>query len=781
MRLFLILATMASLLVAAEAFGAQDLRVDETYRIVIAADRTKAEEHAAAQLLDYLKKITGRTLRIVPEADQNAEPAIYVGQTRFAAAHGMKGYGNEEYHLKTIGKNLVIAGGRPRGVLFGTYEFLERFAGVRYLSVNFERVPEMPAVPVAGGTDLRHAPPFIYRDIYPGRAEFPADYRRKLRQNSGGNSAQHGFNESCGAPGGVHTLHKYSHDFPREISWMNKNGSRQIVNSPTCGSICFSQPEALKRIAQRLKDYVKTDRARCDRSGAPYPLFYVVDMNDCHVECFCPQCQAFVREHDVSGLVIQFMNRLWDEVRGAYPDIYIMMFAYQDSTTPPRSGLKPKGNVIVRLAYMDHEFTESGKVKRDVMFPLSHPNNRAYEEALEQWHNCSPHLAIWDYWKTYRCGFQTPIHNTAAIPGLVRKYRDIGAKHFFVEMELGTTVPLTLFDLRYYLGAKMMNDPDLDHEKLVEEFMALFYGPAAAPMKQFKAYTEKRMAESAGPLTSSPPAKRKFMDADYFKTLYALLEQAERAAAEKRPIVENIRQERLIVDHAYLLLWNSHGNPLRLDKTALRQRMTEDADIFGKKYFPNSWKNTREAALEFFCDTMEFPAKKGTSQAKPLDGIRFEGKDKVEIDVNQLDGGGFVADPDAFGGKAKSRDSNGKADYHARPFTFGIYEWKFRKFIANAQLAKADVPQDEKYHWYYAGRTRIYSGSTRLWTHWSWTLNFSLEKAFEARNFKQLFDVYVSVKLQGPSYVKGSRNPDEVRVDRLMLLKVDKDVPPFAK
>ena len=119
------------------------------------------------------------------------------------------------------------------------------------------------------------------------------------------------------------------------------------------------------------------------------------------------------------------MNQLWDEVQEAYPDIYIMMFAYQDSTTPPRSGLQPKGNVIVRLAYMDHEFTESGKVKRDVMFPLSHPNNRDYEEALEQWHNCSRHLAIWDYWKTYRCGFQTPIHNTAAIPSLVRKYLSI--------------------------------------------------------------------------------------------------------------------------------------------------------------------------------------------------------------------------------------------------------------------------------------------------------------------------------------------------------------------
>ncbi len=66
---------------------------------------------------------------------------------------------------------------------------------------------------------------------------------------------------------------------------MNRSGNRQIVNSPHSGSICFSQPEALKRIAQQLKDHVKNDRARCDVSGTPYPQFYVVDMNDCHVEC----------------------------------------------------------------------------------------------------------------------------------------------------------------------------------------------------------------------------------------------------------------------------------------------------------------------------------------------------------------------------------------------------------------------------------------------------------------------------------------------------------------
>ena len=146
MRSVAILAAVACSLNAVEAPGAPSLTVDETYHIVVAEDQTEAEEYAAAQLREYLAKITGTPPRIVPEPRGEAKPAIYLGRTRFAAAADMEGYDREEYHIRTVGSNLVITGGRPRGVLFGTYEFLERFAGVRYLSVDCEHVPTKPAV-----------------------------------------------------------------------------------------------------------------------------------------------------------------------------------------------------------------------------------------------------------------------------------------------------------------------------------------------------------------------------------------------------------------------------------------------------------------------------------------------------------------------------------------------------------------------------------------------------------------------------------------------------------
>lgn len=775
MKKILSCAFLIPLVFTIAAQNVPSLLLNETYRIVTATQPIPAEEFAATELKAYLDKVTGKTFVIVSEASHDGAPAIHVGETALAAANRSGDCGKEEYHLKAVGKNIIITGGRPRGVLFGTYEFLERFAGVRFLSINFEHVPSREAIAVPADLDVRHTPAFIYRDIYPGHAEISAGYRRKVRQNSGGGQARFGFSESYGSPRGVHSMHVYSADFPREISWMNKNGTRQIVGEPFGGSICFSQPEVLDRFAAKVKDYVRQDRARCKETGAPWPVFYVVDQNDCKVECFCPECQEVVKQHDVSGLVINFMNKLWDRVSVDYPDIYLMMFAYHDSTVPPSSGLKPKGNVIVRLAYMDHEFTESGKVKRDVMFPLSHPNNKPYDDAMAAWHDCAGNIAIWDYWKLFRCGFQTPIHNLAAIPGLVRRYRDINAKHFFVEMELGPTVPLTFFDLRYYLGAKMMDNPDLDPDRLVAEYMTLFYGKAAPFMQEFKTYTEKRMAEMDRPLGTVAPDKRPFLDAAFFTTLNTLLDQAEKAEAGNQAVLNNIKQERLIVDHSYLYLWKTHNNPLGLDKKILQQRISENADIFGRKYFPSAWKRDRELALEFLSDSMDFPEKYARIEAVPLDGLDFTGRDVVELTAAELDGGFLTEDPDAFGGKAKVKDSDGKPDYHARPFTYGVYDWKFKKHLSSATLAKKNTPQDEKYHWYYAGRVRVYSEQTRLWTHWSWTMNFTFRKAMQKQEHKQLYDVYMSAKLQGPSYVANSKQPDEARVDRIILVKVKPD------
>lgn len=749
---------------------ASEMRLPANCRIVVAENQTSAEDFAAKELSSYMKKVTGKDAVIVSESKHDGSPAIYVGQTKYAEKNGMTGYKPEEYHIKVFGENVVITGGRPRGVLFGAYEFLERVAGIRFLSINFKHVPEMAELTLPDNMDLRHSPAFKMRFIYPGETAISGVFMRQLRQNGSADDSILGFYEREGSPARWHALRFYSSDFPKEISWMNSDKVREKADiGGVRGSICFSHPEVLKRISAKLRGFIEKDRAKCAKDGTPYPVFYSVDGNDCPIECFCPECQKFIKANGVSGLVVDFMNRLWDTVKTDYPDIRLAMFAYMDALEPPKSDIKAADGVLVRIAYYG-----SGGVKRDPIRLLSAPANKPYVENLDAWKKCAKTIGIWDYWRFYsNTGDSTPANNVAAIPELIRKYKDIGVVFIFVEWELLPECPLAFFDLRFYLGSKMLNDPSLDEKVLISEFMNIFYGKGAPQMKEYLAYSQKRMIE--GPDTPGRVVIEncKFFDKDYFSTLYSLLEQAKKNAAGNAAAIANITQEQFILDITYLRLWNNLGNPMGFNVKELVARIKNEADAYENKYFPQLCSKARTETIKTFTTVIDF-APRQEVELKPLDKISFLGKRIVRIEGDELNGGVKVEDADAKGGTAKALLDQKVKDFYSPGLAFGIHEFKHAKYLIVGGITKADVPRDEKFHWYYAGRTRIYSDETRLWLHWSWTLSFSLKKALTADFLNQYYDVYVSLKLQGPSYVAGSKKPDSVRVDQIVLVNSSK-------
>ena len=83
-------------------------------------------------LADYLSKVVGATFEVVSESDKRQpKPAIYVGPTSFAQQHGLdpESWGAEEWAIRTVGDDLVLVGGRPRGTLYAVYRFLEKEQG----------------------------------------------------------------------------------------------------------------------------------------------------------------------------------------------------------------------------------------------------------------------------------------------------------------------------------------------------------------------------------------------------------------------------------------------------------------------------------------------------------------------------------------------------------------------------------------------------------------------------------------------------------------------------
>lgn len=124
------------------------VRDGDARAVVITADRpSETARYAADELVWHVRESTGVSLKVLRESEAPGKPwsRVYIGETKTARSLGILPEGEREtYRMCTAGSDLFIAArdgeGDPLreenpkvGTLFGVYEFLERFLGVRWL------------------------------------------------------------------------------------------------------------------------------------------------------------------------------------------------------------------------------------------------------------------------------------------------------------------------------------------------------------------------------------------------------------------------------------------------------------------------------------------------------------------------------------------------------------------------------------------------------------------------------------------------------------------------
>lgn len=746
------------------------------YEIEVSSNATHAELYAAGLIREVLSKESGVKFRLVGEADakKTSVPRIRVGGPQYSQVCGLaaRTYDPEEWRIRTVGKDIVITGGRPRGVLYAAREFLERFAGYRFYSIDMEVIPEKKRIEVPAEIDISGKPAFRDRCLYFLYKGIPAkpywNFVHANRMNAHGRLPEYGFSSRFGRPGGVHSLLDYAKDFPPEISWMDSRGQRIRVQKTTDGQICYTHPEVRRRIVQEMLENIRRDREDADKEKAPYPVFYDLSTNDSSVPCYCPECQKCARKYGVSGMVIDFTNTVADEIARKYKDVFVVMIAYKEAMAPPVN-IRPRDNVVVRLAYMDAYF--GGRSARDVLRPLDHPHNRNYLDDLEKWHKIAKNLAVWDYWIIPSDPFLTPKTAVSSRAGYLRKYRDLGVVSLFLEAELDDYYLDSFTDLRNYLTMKLMVNPDLNDRKLIEEFMDGFYGPASAPMLSYLDYLETRMKEEPDYLALKHPSKRAYLDAKFFVDADRFLGEAEKLAAGNPKYLANVRQERLIVDCCYLNLLKQFGKPpLDTPKEVIVDRMLKALDAFGAKYYTSSyWQKNREQVRGRFLAGLERP---------PLPEA-FAGKNAIDLVWCDFPQRELINDPESAAGKAVAVSEKNypfKIPFHSRPLAFGIYSQTLKKSPLSMTFPFDKLPSDERYHWYYLGRANIPENCV-FWVHWSWQFQARIGMVHDKDDNSTQHDAYISLKVQGPAYVKGSQKSNQVIVERMIFERVVKGTP----
>ena len=165
-----------------------DLAALDGWDIVVAPDAIASEIYAAEEFRDHLVLAGGPKLPIVHTAER-PDRHVFVGpgaaMRRSAVGFGIDGLGGEDLRIVVRDGHIVIAGGRPRGTLYGVYTFLEDYLGVRFLTPDDTHVPPLGPWRRIGPVDRTYRPPLAWRWVAFEDNYARPDFAARLRQNAG--------------------------------------------------------------------------------------------------------------------------------------------------------------------------------------------------------------------------------------------------------------------------------------------------------------------------------------------------------------------------------------------------------------------------------------------------------------------------------------------------------------------------------------------------------------------------------------------------------------------
>jgi hypothetical protein len=503
--------------------------------IVIAPDAPEPQRHAADELASFLEQITGAKfekatppaagksrLLIGPEAAKLAEPDF-----------STEGLGTDGIVIRTVGDDLILAGGDPRGTLYAVYTFLEDQLGCRWWSSQVSTIPKKPTISIAR-LNIRYVPALEYREAFWFDA-FDGDWAvrnkcnghaERLDAKRGGKHVYQGF---------VHTFYplippqKYFKDHPEWFSQIN--GKRTYEHA----QLCLTNEEMRKELVKNLKEALRQNPAATIAS---------VSQNDWHGNCQCSQCAAIEKEEESpAGLMLRFVNAVAEDIEEEFPQVAISTLAYQYTRKPPKN-VKPRQNVIVRLCSIECSFSK----------PLSDERNEKFAADIIGWSKICDRLYIWDYTTNFR-HYVMPHPNLRVLGPNVKFFVDHNVKGIF-EQGAYQSYGAEMAELRAWVLAKLLWDPRRDGQKLIDEFIEGYYGAAAAHVKVYLDVTHDAVEVSGDWLGCFSQHTAKFLSFETLSKGWAHLKAAEAAVQNDPELRFRVQVAQLPIMYTFMMRWD---------------------------------------------------------------------------------------------------------------------------------------------------------------------------------------------------------------------------------
>lgn len=456
------------------------------YRIVKPEKASKSETYAAWELQKYMQRVLQKPFPIVKDDENVAlgDRYISVGKTKLAQGLNTSNLNVDGFRIKTEGETVLIKGQRDAGTLFGVYDFLEKFLGVKFLTADYEYVPRKDDLKL-NELDITEIPTFETRFYHSYKAKVSQEGTVKMRLMPSNFYGEESLKHKFGGSGFEHIgrYHAYNEYIPYRLyrdkhpEWFsepNEKGKVQpsLANGLTDdGEIDETMEESvLKTVIESVKKFVLNN---------PKGIYVCLGHNDCHNWC---EYEADVHQREIfggyAGHCVVFVNAVakavdeWLQEKKIDRKLKYWLFAYGLTVEPPDQTAEkaylavPRDNVYIMPALLQDAWN----------IPLNDPRNPRPCRVLPAWQKLTKNFFMYDYvgnfanrlnWRTLRVLKPNALY-----------YRELGVQHYTSE---GGCYGYS-DKLRIYILSKLMWNVDRDVQELISEFNRYCFGEKAGPI-----------------------------------------------------------------------------------------------------------------------------------------------------------------------------------------------------------------------------------------------------------------------------------------------------------
>jgi len=499
--------------------------------IIVPKHASAVARLAAKELRSFLQQATGVAVSIRASRTGRV-PAIFVGENEWTRAWGIDvaRFPRDAFVIRRISDVIAIVGRddpwiNPReriskgvgyvlyeqATLFGVYDFLERFLGIRfYFPGDVGTVVPKAERVVVPAMDIYEAPDFTHRKIsYSHGKWFLAASPKTISRERGLNRCRwRGETRqvpNCHGLARVGYAYRMGATHPEYFSLLRGGVRNNDLSLNHSGHLCFSHPDVLSEICEDAAAYLTgkphtyrdirtaTGRRAWDGSAARPGYFNVMPQDGLGETrwCRCATCRWYWDEGKQTELIWRYTAEIARRVQKAGIPGYITNMAYGLAREIPEIDIP--GNVLVMLALQ-------GPWKEK--FP---DRQQEDDRLIRDWNAKLKPRKVWLWNYAIQAGGRYPEGLPPLSTRLYASYYKRLAPHIlgaYVESEVDWFLSNYL---NWYVYHRVAWDASTDVEALLAEHHQKLFGSGAPPMGRFFDKVEELFVNDCLPESKDTP------------------------------------------------------------------------------------------------------------------------------------------------------------------------------------------------------------------------------------------------------------------------------------